>query len=130
MKRHKGIEWIKVQARLEANAAKLWSLNEMEQTGGEPDVVDYDKKGEYIFYDCSAESPKGRRSLCYDRDAWNARKEFKPSDSVIDMATAMGIEPLTEEQYRYLQQSGSFDTKTSSWIKTPEAIRKLGVLFL
>ncbi|HNP22416.1 MAG TPA: DUF4256 domain-containing protein [Panacibacter sp.] len=127
MKRHKGIEWIKVQARLEANAAKLWSLNEMEQTGGEPDVVDYDKKkGEYIFYDCSAESPKGRRSLCYDRDAWNARKEFKPSDSVIDMATAMGIEPLTEEQYRYLQQSGSFDTKTSSWIKTPEAIRKLG----
>jgi Protein of unknown function (DUF4256) len=127
MKRHKGLEWAKVQAKLEADAGKLWSLNEMERTGGEPDVVGYDNKsGEYIFYDCSAESPKGRRSLCYDRGALEARKEFKPADSVIDMANAMGIELLTEEQYRHLQQLGDFDTKTSSWVKTPPGIRELG----
>jgi hypothetical protein len=127
MNRHKGIEWAKVQAKLEANPEKFWSLNEMERTGGEPDVVDYDKKtGEYIFYDCSAESPKERRSLCYDRDALNSRKEAKPKDSAVNMAAAMGIELLSEEQYRELQQLGEFDTKTSSWIITPPAIRKLG----
>jgi hypothetical protein len=125
--RHKGLEWPKVQAKLEANTEKLWSLNEMERTGGEPDVVGHDKKtGEYIFYDCSAESPKGRRSLCYDREALDSRKEHKPEDNAIDMAAAMGIEVLTEEQYRGLQKLGSFDTKTSSWVKTPSDIRKLG----
>src|SRR5579862_4329548 len=117
--RHKGLEWANAQARLEADAEKLWTLNEMERTGGEPDVVGQDKKtGEYIFYDCSAESPKGRRSLCYDRDALDERKEFKPEDSAIDMAAAIGIELLTEEQYRGLQKLGNFDTKTSSWVKT------------
>ncbi len=127
MNRHKGIEWAKVQAKLEANTAKLWSLNEMERTGGEPDVVGVDKKtGEYIFYDCSAESPGGRRSVCYDREALESRKEHKPKNSAIDMAAAMGIEILTEEQYRGLQMLGNFDTKTSSWIKTPSDIRKLG----
>lgn len=127
MNRHKGIEWTKVQARLEANADKLWSLSEMERTGGEPDVVGYDKKtGEYIFFDCSAESPKDRRSICYDRQALDSRKEHKPKSSALDMAAAMGIELLSEEQYRALQQLGNFDTKTSSWIATPPAIRKLG----
>ena len=127
MSRHKGLEWAKVQARLEANPRKLRSLNEMETTGGEPDVVDHDKKsGEYIFYDCSAESPKGRRSVCYDREALEARKEHKPKDSAINMATAMGIELFTEEQYRELQKLGEFDLKTSSWVKTPPEIRKLG----
>src|SRR5467141_4823975 len=127
MNRHKGLEWAKVQAKLEANTEKLWSLNEMERTGGEPDVVGHDKKtGEYIFYDCSAESPKGRRSVCYDREALNARKEHKPKDSAMNMAAAMGIELLTEEQYRALQKLGEFDTKTSSWVKTPSDIRKLG----
>ncbi len=127
MNRHKGLEWAKVQAKLEANPEKLWSLNEMEGTGGEPDVVGHDKKtGEYLFYDCSAESPKGRRSLCYDRAALDARKENKPKDSAIDMAAAMGIEVLTEEQYRELQNLGDFDNKTSSWVKTPADIRKLG----
>jgi hypothetical protein len=127
MNRHKGLEWDKVQAKLEANAEKLWSLNEMERTGGEPDVVGHDKKtGEYIFYDCSAESPKGRRSVCYDREALESRKEFKPKDTAMDMAAAMGIEILTEEQYRELQKLGNFDTKTSSWITTPSEIRKLG----
>jgi len=127
MSRHKGLEWAKVQAKLEANPEKLWSLNEMEKTGGEPDVVGLDKKsGEYVFYDCSAESPKGRRSLCYDREALDSRKEHKPKNSVIDMAAAMGIEILTEEQYRELQQLGEFDTKTQSWLKTPSDIRKLG----
>jgi hypothetical protein len=127
MSRHQGLEWASVQAKLEANAEKLWSLNEMEQTGGEPDVVDHDKKsGEYIFYDCSAESPKGRRSLCYDREAHEARKEFKPENTAIDIAAAMGIELLTEEQYRELQKLGKFDLKTSSWVKTPADIRKLG----
>src|ERR1700730_14587595 len=125
--RHKGLEWAKVQARLEANTEKLWSLNEMEKTGGEPDVVGHDKKtGEYIFYDCSAESPKVRRSLCYDREALDARKEHKPKDNAIDMAADMGIEVLTEEQYRELQKLGNFDTKTSNWVKTPSDIRKLG----
>jgi hypothetical protein len=125
--RHKGLEWAKVQAKLEANAEKLWSLNEMERTDGEPDVIGHDKKtGEYIFYDCSAESPKGRRSFCYDREALDSRKEHKPEDSAIDMAAAMGIEVLTEEQYRELQKLGNFDTKTSSWVKTPSDIRKLG----
>jgi hypothetical protein len=125
--RHKGIEWAKVQTRLEANAKKLWSLNAMEETGGEPDVVAHDKKtGEYIFYDCSVESPKDRRSICYDHEALEKRKEHKPADSAINMATDMGIELLTEEQYRELQQLGVFDTKTSSWIVTPPAIRKLG----
>ena len=119
LNRHQGLEWAKVQAKLEANAEKLWSLNEMERTGGEPDVVGHDKKtGEYIFYDCSAESPKGRRSVCYDREALESRKEHKPEDSAIDMAAAMGIELLTEEQYRELQKLGNFDTKTSSWVKT------------
>jgi hypothetical protein len=125
--RHKGVEWANVQARLEANSEKLWSLNEMERTGGEPDVVGYDKKtGEYIFYDCSAESPKDRRSVCYDRKALESRKEHKPKNSAIDMAAAMNIELLTEGQYRELQELGEFDTKTSSWIKTPAAIRELG----
>jgi hypothetical protein len=127
MNRHKGLEWAKIQAKLQADPEKLRSLNEMETTGGEPDVVGQDKKtGEYIFYDCSAESPKGRRSLCYDREALASRKENKPAGSAIDMAAAMGIELLTEEQYRELQQLGSFDTKTSSWVKTPSNIRKLG----
>jgi hypothetical protein len=127
MNRHKGLEWAKVQTKLEANAEKLWSLNEMERTGGEPDVVGFDKKtGEYIFYDCSAETPKGRRSICYDREALEARKEHKPKDNAIDMAAAMGIELLTEEQYRELQEVGNFDMKTSSWVKTPAEIRKLG----
>jgi hypothetical protein len=127
MKRHKGIEWAKVQAKLEANQDKLWPLNEMEISGGEPDVVGHDKKtGEYIFYDCSAESPKGRRSICYDREALDSRKEHKPANSALDMAAAMGIELLTEEQYRELQQLGDFDLKTSSWVKTPPGIRKLG----
>jgi hypothetical protein len=127
MNRHKGLEWAKVQAKLKANTKKLWSLNEMEGTGGEPDIVGHDKKtGEYIFYDCSAESPKGRRSLCYDREALKARKEHKPKDSAMDMAAAMGIDLLTEEQYRELQKLGDFDTKTSSWVRTPSHIRKLG----
>jgi uncharacterized protein YpuA (DUF1002 family) len=128
MNRHKNLEWAKVQAKLEANTEKLWSLNEMEKTGGEPDVVGHDKKtGEIIFYDCSAESPKGRRSICYDREALESRKEFKPEDTAVDMATAMGIEILTEEQYRELQKLGNFDAKnSSSWLKTPSEIRKLG----
>jgi Protein of unknown function (DUF4256) len=127
MNRHKGLEWAQVQAKLETIADKLWSLNEMERTGGEPDVVGQDKKtGEYIFYDCSAESPKDRRSLCYDREALQSRKEHKPKDNAIDMAAAIGIELLTEEQYRELQKLGDFDTKTSSWVKTPSDIRKLG----
>jgi hypothetical protein len=125
--RHKDLEWAKVQAKLGTNAEKLWSLNEMERSGGEPDVVGHDKKsGEYIFYDCSAESPKDRRSLCYDREALESRKENKPKGSAIDMASGMGIELLTEEQYRELQKLGEFDTKTSSWVKTPSSIRKLG----
>ena len=125
--RHKGLEWAKVEARLEVNAEKLWSLSEMERTGGEPDVVGHDKKtGEYIFYDCSAESPAGRRSLCYDREALESRNEHKPKDSAVNMATVMGIELLTEEQYRELQKLGNFDAKTSSWVKTPSDIRKLG----
>jgi hypothetical protein len=127
MNRHEDLEWAEVLVKLEANAEKLWSLNEMEGTGGEPDVVGYDHKaGEYIFYDCSAESPKGRRSFCYDREALESRKEFKPKDSAMDMATTMGVEILTERQYRELQQLGNFDTKTSSWVKTPAEIRKLG----
>ena len=127
MNRHKGLEWAKVQAKLEANPEKLQILDEMEITGGEPDVVDHDKKtGEYIFYDCSAESPKDRRSLCYDHEALEKRKEHKPADSAINMATEMGIEILTEEQYRELQKLGKFDMKTSSWVKTPSEIRKLG----
>jgi len=127
MNRHKGLEWAEIQAKLVPDTEKLWSLNEMEKTGGEPDVVGHDKKtGEYIFYDCSAESPKGRRSVCYDREALEARKEHKPKDSAIDMAAAMGIELLTEEQYRELQKLGNFDTKTSSWVKTPSDIRELG----
>jgi len=127
MSRHKGIVWAEVQAKLEAHTEKLWSLNEMERTGGEPDVVGHDNKtGEYIFYDCSAESPKGRRSFCYDREALESRKEHKPNDSALGRAAAMGIELLTEEQYRELQKLGEFDTKTSSWVKTPSAVRKLG----
>ena len=129
MNRHKGLEWTKVQAKLDlpAGGEKLWSLNEMESTGGEPDVVGYDKKtGEYIFYDCSAESPKGRRSVCYDHEALESRKEHKPENSAIEMAADIGIEVLTEEQYRALQQLGDFDTKTSSWVITPANIRKLG----
>jgi hypothetical protein len=127
MNRHKGLDWDTVQAKLEANPEKLWSLNEMERTGGEPDLVGHDKTtGEYIFYDCSAESPDGRRSLCYDREALESRKEFKPKNNVIDMAAEMGIELLTEEQYRELQKLGNFDLKTSSWVKTPDDIRKLG----
>src|SRR3982074_395848 len=127
MNRHKGLEWAKVQAKLEANAEKLWSLHEMERSGGEPDVVGHDRKtGEYIFYDCSAESPKGRRSVCYDREALESRKENKPENNAIDMAATMGIELLTEEQYRELQKLGNFDTKTSSWVKKYFDIRKLG----
>jgi hypothetical protein len=127
MTRHKGLEWAKVQAKLEAHPEKLSSLHEMERTGGEPDVVGHDKKtGEYLFCDCSAESPKGRRSICYDREALDSRKEHKPENSAVNMAAAMGIELLTEEQYRELQQLGNFDTKTSSWVKTPSDIRKLG----
>ena len=127
MNRHRGLEWAGVQARLEAHTERLWSLSEMERTGGEPDVVGHDKKtGEYIFYDCSAESPKGRRNVCYDREAREERKAFKPDDSAIEMAASMGIELLTEEQYRELQKLGDFDTKTSSWVKTPSDIRKLG----
>jgi len=127
MNRHKGLAWARVQARLEAKAEKLWSLVEMERTGGEPDVVGHDKKtDEYVFYDCSAETPQGRRSLCYDREALEARKEHKPKDSAVDVAAAMGIELLTEDQYRELQKLGGFDTKTSSWVKTPAEIRKLG----
>ena len=125
--RHKDLAWAKVLAKLEANSQKLWSLNEMERTGGEPDVVGHDsKRGEYIFHDCSAESPKGRRSLCYDREALESRKEHKPENDAISVAAAMGIELLSEEQYRQLQKLGNFDTKTSSWVKTPTAIRKLG----
>ncbi|MEO6453921.1 MAG: DUF4256 domain-containing protein [Ginsengibacter sp.] len=130
MDRHKGVEWAKIQAKLDANTEKLWSLNEMERTGGEPDVVGHDKKmGEYIFYDCSAESPKGRRSVCYDHEALESRKEHKPENSAVEMAADMGIELLTEEEYRALQNQmavGKFDTKTSSWVKTPSEIRKLG----
>ena len=127
MNRHQGLAWAEVQAKLEANTEKLWSLSEMERTGGEPDVVGYDKNtGEYIFYDCAPESPKARRSLCYDREALDGRKENKPKGSAVDMATGMGIELLTEEQYRELQKLGEFDTKTSSWVKTPSDIRKLG----
>jgi hypothetical protein len=127
MNRHKGLEWAQAQAKLEANAEKLWSINEMERTGGEPDVVGQDKKtSEYIFYDCSAESPKGRRSLCYDREALESRKENKPKGNAVDLAAAIGIELLTEEQYRELQKLGDFDAKTSSWVKTPSGIRKLG----
>jgi hypothetical protein len=134
MNRHKDLKWDKVQTRIESNPEKFWSLNEMERTGGEPDVISYDvKTGEYIFYDCSAESPNGRRSLCYDRKAWESRKENKPKDNTVDVAASMGIELLTEEQYRELQKLGSpaspaggFDLKTSSWVKTPDDIRKLG----
>jgi hypothetical protein len=127
IKRHEGLEWAKAQAKLEANPEKLWSLNEMERTGGEPDVVGHDQAaGEIIFYDCSAESPKGRRSLCYDREALESRKENKPKDSAVGMAADMGIELLTEEQYRALQELGKFDLKTSSWVITPAKIRKLG----
>ena len=127
MNRHEGLEWAEVQAKLENNPEKLWSLNEMESTGGEPDCIGLDQNtDEYIFHDCSAESPKGRRSFCYDREALEARKKHKPENSVIDMATAMGIELLTEEQYRELQELGNFDMKTSSWVQTPENIRKLG----
>src|SRR5512133_288084 len=127
MNRHKGLEWAQVRARLEANAEKLWSLNEMERTGGEPDVVGQDTKtGEYVFYDCSPESPKGRTSVCYDREGLESRKEHKPENNAVDMAAGMGIELLTEEQYLELQKLGEFDTKTSSWVKTPADIRKLG----
>lgn len=125
--RHKGLAWNKIQAKLDAAPDKCWSLNEMENTGGEPDVVGFDKKtGEYLFFDCSEESPKDRRSICYDREALDARKEFKPASNAVDMASEMGIDLLTEEEYRYLQQLGHFDLKTSSWLKTPSAIRKLG----
>lgn len=127
MNRHQGLDWDKVQTKLEANPEKLWSLHEMERTGGEPDVVGHDRQtGEYIFYDCSAESPIGRRSLCYDREALEARKANKPDGNAVDMAADIGIEILTEEQYRELQKLGKFDTKTSSWVKTPSDIRKLG----
>jgi hypothetical protein len=127
MNRHKDLVWSKVEAKLQADLEKLWSLSEMERTGGEPDIVGYDKKkGEYIFFDCSAESPKERRSICYDRKALDSRKEFKPKDSAMDMASAMGIEILTEKEYKELQQLGNFDLKTSSWLKTPDEIRKLG----
>ena len=131
MKRHEGLEWAKVQAKLEASPDKMWSLHEMERTGGEPDVIGHDKKtGEYLFYDCSEESPKGRRSICYDHEALEARKEHKPKDSAVNMAAAIGIDLLTEEQYRDLQKLGEFDTKTSSWVKTPPEVRKLdGALF-
>jgi len=127
MKRHEGLQWAKVAAKLEADAGKLWSLSEMERTGGEPDVTGYDKKtGEYLFIDCSVESPKGRTSVCYDREALDSRKEFKPKTSAMEMAAAMGVELLTEEQYHELQQRGEFDTKSSSWLKAPADIRKLG----
>ena|ERR1051326_6980698 len=127
MQRHNGVQWAEVQTRLEGNVEKLWSLNEMDKTGGEPDVIGHDKKtGECVFYDCSAESPGGRRSLCYDREALQSRKEHKPKNNAIDMAAAMGVELLTEEQYRELQKLGNFDMKTSSWVKTPPHIRKLG----
>jgi hypothetical protein len=127
LERHRGLDWAKVEARLRAYPEKLWSLNEMERTGGEPDVIAFDKQsGEYIFYDCSVQSPNGRRSLCYDREALESRKKHKPDNSVIDMAAAMGVELLTEEQYRELQKLGNFDTKTSSWVKTPVSIRELG----
>jgi len=127
MNRHKGLEWAKVQDRLQASTEKLWSLYQMERTGGEPDLVAHDKKtGEFIFYDCSAESPKGRRSVCYDLEALESRKEHKPENNAMDLAAAIGVEILTEEQYRDLQKLGNFDTKTSSWVKTPSAIRKLG----
>ena len=127
MNRHKGFEWVKVKAKLEANSGKLWSLSEMERTGGEPDVVGHEQKtDEYIFYDCSVESPEGRRSLCYDREALESRKEHKPKNNAMDMAASLGIELLTEEQYRELQKLGNFDSKTSSWVKTPADIRKLG----
>ena len=127
MNRHKGLEWAKIQAKLEAHPEKLWSLNEMERTGGEPDVVGHDKKtGEYVFFDCSAESPKGRTSVCYDREGLESRKEHKPKNNALDMAAAMGIELLTEEEYQELQKLGNFETKTSSWVKTPADIRKLG----
>lgn len=127
MNRHEGLAWKRIQAKLEANTEKLWSLNEMERTEGEPDVIGFDKTTEeFIFYDCSPESPKGRRSICYDREALDSRKEYKPKNNVIDMAAAMGIDLLSEEQYRELQQLGKFDAKTSSWIKTPADIRKLG----
>ena len=127
MNRHQGLAWAKVQIKLEANTEKLWSLSEMERTGGEPDIVGFDKKtGEYVFYDCAAESPKGRRSVCYDREGLESRKEHQPENNAIEMAAAMGIELLSEEQYRELQQLGNFDTKTSSWVKTPAEIRKLG----
>jgi hypothetical protein len=127
LNRHKGLDWAKVQARLEANPEKLWSLSEMERTGGEPDVVGYDKKtGEYVFFDCSAETPKGRTSVCYDREGLESRKEHKPKNTAMDMAAAMGIELLTEEQYLELQKLGEFDRKTSSWVKAPAEIRKLG----
>src|SRR5438874_6552618 len=127
MSRHKGLDWANVQAKLEANAEKLWSLNEMESTGGEPDVVGHDKKtGEYVFYDCSSQSPKGRTSLCYDREALDSRKEHTPKNSAMDMAAVMGVELLTEEQYLELQKLGDFDTKSSSWVKTPADMRKLG----
>jgi len=127
MNRHKGLDWPKVQSRLEGNPEKLWSLSEMERTGGEPDIVGYDRKtGEYIFYDCAADSPSGRRSLCYDREALDSRKANKPKGNAVEMAAAMGIELLTEEEYRELQQLGDFDTKTSSWVKTPLNVRKLG----
>ena len=127
MNRHKGIEWAKVQSKLESNTKKLWSLNEMERTGGEPDIIGQDKKtGEYIFYDCSAETPNGRRSVCYDSEALESRKEHKPKNNAVDMAASMGVELLSEEQYREVQKLGNFDTKTSSWVKTPSNIRKLG----
>jgi hypothetical protein len=127
LNRHKGLDWAKIEARLKADSNKLWSLNEMEMTGGEPDVVGLDKKtGEYIFYDCSAESPKERRSFCYDQQALESRKEHKPQNSAVEMAAGMGIELLTEAEYRQLQQLGNFDSKTSSWVKTPAEIRKLG----
>src|SRR6478735_5060424 len=127
MNRHKGLEWAKIQAKLEGSPEKMWSLGEMEETGGEPDVVGLDEKtGEFLFYDCAAESPKGRRSICYDQDALDSRKEHKPKNSAMNMAAEMGIELLTEEEYRELQQLGNFDLKTSSWVKTPENIRKLG----
>jgi Protein of unknown function (DUF4256) len=127
LSRHQGLDWAKVQTRLETNAEKLWSLHEMERTGGEPDVVGQDKKtGEYVFFDCSAETPKGRTSVCYDREGLESRKEHRPKTTAMDMATAMGIELLTEEQFRELQTLGEFDTKTSSWVKTPADIRELG----
>ena len=127
MNRHQGLDWASVEAKLKAQPQKLWSLNQMEETGGEPDVVSYDKKtGEYLFYDCADETPKGRRSVCYDQEALNSRKEHKPKNSAVGMATEMGIELLTEEEYRALQKLGKFDTKTSSWLKTPAEIRKLG----